>query len=272
MYTDKQHSFVKRADTHYETLGCRLSESRYPPHLRMGSHSHEKMYFGTVLRGSYSEQSRAKTHQCDRAAVVIHPAGETHSVSFHDAPTCIFRVELDDSLLRRIESAHKLLEVPQRVECQSAFYLMTQLYREFLQPDDVSSLAIEGLILEILAEARRSTSPAHGKTPSWLSSAIDFLNASFKTPLRISEVASTANVHPVYLAREFRRRYGITVGEYVRRLRVQSACRALSTSDLPISHIASDVGFSDQSHLGKHFKRLTGFTPAEYRARVLISG
>ena len=271
MYTDKQHSFVKRADTHYETLGCRLSESQYPPNLRMSSHCHEHMYFGTVLRGSYSEQNRFKTHQFDRAAVVLHPAGETHSVSFHNAPTSIFRVEINDSLLRRIESVHKL-QVPQIIECHSAFYLMTQLYREFLQPDDVSSLAIEGLILEILAQARRVNSVVHGKSPSWLSSAIDFLHVSFKTPFRISQVASAANVHPVYLAREFRRRYGITVGEYVRRLRVQSACRALSTSDLPISHIACEVGFSDQSHLGKHFKRLTGFTPAEYRARVLISG
>ena len=154
----------------------------------------------------------------------------------------------------------------------SAFYLMTQLYREFLHPDDVSPLAVEGLLLEMLAESSRAAALAQQSCPPWLGKAIDFLSAQFKTPFEISEVASAANVHPVYLAREFRRRYGVSIGEYVRRLRIKSACRMLATSDLPISQIAVEVGFSDQSHMGKHLKRLTGFTPAKYRARLLSSG
>ena len=61
------------------------------------------------------------------------------------------------------------------------------------------------------------------------------------------------------------RRYGCTVGEYVRRLRIEFACRELSDSEKPLAFIAQNAGFFDQSHFSKTFKLLTGQSPAAYR-------
>ena len=55
-------------------------------------------------------------------------------------------------------------------------------------------------------------------------------------------------------------------GEYIRQLRVEYACRQLSSSSTALAEIASAAGFSDQSHFSRTFKRQIGMTPSQYRA------
>ncbi len=84
--------------------------------------------------------------------------------------------------------------------------------------------------------------------------------------LTLAAIASVVGMHPVYLAREFRKHFRCTVGQYQRRLRIESACLEISRSDTPLAEVAAAVGFYDQSHFSRTFKRITGLTPAEYRA------
>jgi AraC family transcriptional regulator len=84
----------------------------------------------------------------------------------------------------------------------------------------------------------------------------------------VAEIARAAGVHPVYLARTFREHHGMTIGEYVRKLRIEHACRLISTTGAPLSEIALAAGFCDQSHFSRTFKRVTGSSPAEYRRLI----
>src|SRR3546814_17031619 len=76
----------------------------------------------------------------------------------------------------------------------------------------------------------------------------------------------TAGVHPVHLAREFHRRFGCTVGHYIRQRRIEFACHRLTASRDPLFEVAVEAGFSDQSHLTKPFRRLVGLPPEIGRA------
>jgi AraC family transcriptional regulator len=67
------------------------------------------------------------------------------------------------------------------------------------------------------------------------------------------------------LSRAFRRVYGQTIGECIRKARVRSAAHLLLSSRRPISEIATECGFCDQAHLSRAFKRIFGLTPAAYR-------
>ena len=83
------------------------------------------------------------------------------------------------------------------------------------------------------------------------------------------ELAGAVGVHPTHLARVFRAHYGVSVGEYGRRLKVERAAKEVARSDTPLNVIALRAGFADQSHFTRVFKRYVGTTPARFRAETL---
>jgi AraC family transcriptional regulator len=94
----------------------------------------------------------------------------------------------------------------------------------------------------------------------------ELLQSRFAENLSLGEIAMTAGISAAHLARSFRECQGCTVGEYVRNLRVESACRRLAGSDDGLAQIALAAGFADQSHLTRTFKRHMRITPAAFRS------
>jgi AraC family transcriptional regulator len=144
--------------------------------------------------------------------------------------------------------------------------LAARLFREYRRGDSASLLAMEGLTLEMIAAAsNEDVGRREFKSPPWLDRTREFLHAEFARNLTIENIAKVAGVHPSHLARSFREQVGYTIGEYVRRLRVEFASQHLSSTDAPLGEIAAAAGFSDQSHLSRTFKTYFGVTPGEYR-------
>jgi AraC family transcriptional regulator len=114
--------------------------------------------------------------------------------------------------------------------------------------------------------ARRHEGANARRPPDWLREARDYLHDSFSERFDLTELARVAGVHPAHLAREFRRHFHCTAGEYVRRLRLDRAVQQLSQSEESIAEIAADAGFYDQSHFSRAVKAHTGLSPAAYRA------
>ncbi|HKQ48026.1 MAG TPA: AraC family transcriptional regulator [Phycisphaerae bacterium] len=133
--------------------------------------------------------------------------------------------------------------------------------------DDLSSLSLWGLGIELLTTiARGDDPPRQESNPVWLGRVIDLLRARCCDALSVRELALEAGVHPGHLARAFRRARGCRIGEFLRGERIERAKSLLVRSDESIALIAARVGFSDQAHLTRAFKRETGTTPAVYRA------
>ena len=127
-------------------------------------------------------------------------------------------------------------------------------------------------MLEMCAEvARSSVKSSRPVRPRWLTRAKELLSENFSEHMTLSDIAAAVGVHPVYLAGVFRQHYHCSIGEYVRRLRVEFASRQLSQTSAPIIEIALAAGFAHQSHFSRTFKRLTGLTPARYRAATRSS-
>ena len=96
----------------------------------------------------------------------------------------------------------------------------------------------------------------------------EVLHAQFQETLTHDDVAKLVGVHPVHLATVFRRHFGCTIGEYVRRLRIEFASRRIAASDDSLCDVGLAAGFSDQSHFSKVFKQQTGMTPGQFRANL----
>jgi AraC family transcriptional regulator len=270
--TDSYRPFFGRSVQNLELAALLLSETRYPPHLKMPVHSHEPTYISFVLRGAYAERYGRRLRTCKASTLIIHPSAEHHAVEFHNAGAHIFRIEIKSQWLERVREYSTVLDRPADFNGSRASWLMARLYHEFRERDGVSPLAIEGLVLEMLAEvARPSSRLSTGRPPRWLERAREYLDTNFVKNTSLQSIAELVGVHPVYLAREFRSHYHLTIGDYVRQLRIQSARHQISESDASFIEIASAVGFCDQSHFTRTFKRLTGMTPTQYRATLRSS-
>src|SRR5258708_4667388 len=123
---------------------------------------------------------------------------------------------------------------------------------------------MESLAIEIACDLFR-IQKIRTKPPLWLERARQYLEAMFRSPVALNDVAAEVQIHPTHLARSFRQHYGCTVGEYVRRMRVSYACEQLQTSQADIALVALASGFSNQAHFSRVFKAYTGLTPGEYR-------
>jgi AraC-like DNA-binding protein len=143
---------------------------------------------------------------------------------------------------------------------------VSRLREECRRPDDASALAVEGLVLELLAEISRARAePSCTHPPRWLDRVLELLRDRFSENVSLDEVAATAGVSADHLTRTFRRYHGCTIGEYIRRLRIEYACQRLLSSQDCLIKLALDAGFYDQSHFTKAFKRHMGVTPATFR-------
>lgn len=243
----------------------RLTETVYTPTVKLPVHSHETAYFCFVLEGNFTEFYGRRSRSCHPSTLVFHPAGEKHSDYFHTGSRC-FNIQMNAEWFERVRQHSNVINAPTDFSDAWLSSLAARLYREFCEFDNFSPLAVEGLALEILAESSRRCLPKSESRPlRWLRQTREILDERFDEGLTLIALSEIVDVHPVHLAREFRRFYRLTVGEYVRRRRVEIACRKLSSTDAPLSDIALACGFFDQSHFGRTFKHFTNLSPAAYR-------
>jgi AraC family transcriptional regulator len=244
-----------------------FSEVAFPAGLNVPRHSHEALALYIVLEGAYNEVYPGRTVMPKPFRLALMPAGEVHWHCCGQASGRCFVVNVDPQRLVALGAGALTAKGAEEFSGPLLTSLALRLYREFQNTDEMAPLAMEGLVLEILAEASRHSRYVSDRyPPRWLEQARELLHAQFSKALVFASIAEAVNVHPVHLARAFRQHYRCTIGEYVRRLRIEYACRELFRSDTPLALIALDAGFADQSHLTRTFKRLTGMTPAQFRA------
>ncbi len=111
----------------------------------------------------------------------------------------------------------------------------------------------------ILYETTKPTS--HGLPKHKLQQATDYINDRLDRDLSLADLAALVQMSPFYFARQFKESTGITPHQFVIRCRVERAKELLLYSSLGIADIAVEVGFANQSHLNRHFKRIVGVTP-----------
>jgi AraC family transcriptional regulator len=243
-----------------------LSESVYAANSVLEEHRHARAYLAFVVHGGHRETTGAGERDCAPATVVLHPAGECHQNKFSPAGGRIFRLEIDDDWLRRLRDAGVSLDEPTESHRGPLSQIAARIFCEFRTPDSVSPLIIEGLMLEFATHVvRTKESPTCDHSPKWLLTVEEYLRAHAGNAIRLSDVARVAGVHAAHLNRVFRTRYGYSIGEYVRRMRVDFAAQELVHSTRSLADIASSAGFADQSHFSRVFVRMIGFTPGRYR-------
>jgi AraC-like DNA-binding protein len=101
-----------------------------------------------------------------------------------------------------------------------------------------------------------------GLSPALKNRICDFIEEHLGEKISLGALSSMAGLSPNHFARAFQQSVGMPPHRYLLRQRVQHVEQMLRETQLPLSQIALAAGFSDQSHLARHFRRLTGMPPS----------
>ncbi len=101
-----------------------------------------------------------------------------------------------------------------------------------------------------------------GLSPAMKHRICDFIESHISEKISLDALSTMAGLSPHHFARAFQYSVGMPPHRYLLRRRLEHVERMLRDTQLPLSHIALAVGFSDQSHLNRHFRRLTGMSPS----------
>jgi AraC-like DNA-binding protein len=245
--------------------GLTVTRTAYAPHARVPLHYHQRPYICLVARGDFQERSRGRIADCGVGAVVWHAAGESHEDRFGAVGGECTNLELGDVWIERLAGEGVRSDDWAHVRGGTASWLAARIQRELSRSDDLTAFAVEALLCALIAELSRSAR-REGPRPVWLDRVLSRLEQEFRHPPGLAELASDAGVHRGHLVRAFARHMGCSIGEHVRRLRIDwSATQLQLRESPPLSQLAFLAGFADQPHFCRTFKRLTGETPSAYR-------
>jgi len=237
-----------------------LTETAYPPLENIPFHAHQNFYICYVVKGHYTEVSSKVQIECFQGDIIIHPKEIGHSNIFKEKGAICFNVEIRDSqqtelaLIKSIKLFNK-----GAVLLNNA---IRRIYTEFKNFDDFSNVIIEGLLQEAIGYSGREI---HNFNPYLVRRAKNIILENKLPDISLSSLAAALHISSSHLAREFKKITGNSIGKYIQELKIMQACEMLKNPQSEILTISKALGFSDQAHFTKSFKKIAGLTPHQYR-------
>jgi AraC family transcriptional regulator len=229
----------------------------HPPRQQVRAHGHTDAHFMYVPPGIAYQTGAQGACNTTGANLIYNPPQTWHCDRMldHGRFWAITFAGNPEGLASRA-----LNEVPAQIGDPAAHRTIGRLIRGI----DGDALHLESLCFELL-DAVAKPKAIQPMLPRWMKKAIALLTDCRADHHTVGSIASTVGVHPVHLARGFRRFCGSTPGQYLLSLRLDRAARLLAANRLSVAEIALECGFADQSHFTRQFRRAFGMPPARFR-------
>ena len=227
-----------------------MREYTYAPELRQAAHLHDDTSVSFIASGSVRETAERTEWRGGAGQLIVKPRDVVHDDHFGAAGARFFTIILNDAM--EVPTGYRWFNggAPMML-----FIRAVQEWRAGRAIDDVTT--------DLLA-ATDTCAPRSRRTPKL----DEVAERVAQTDVSVASLAGELSIHPVALARAFRRVHGLSLTTYRRRARVRRAVELLSSTRLPLADVALESGFTDQSHFCRVFRSETGVTPARFRATV----
>lgn len=222
-------------------------------------HFHENAFLSFVIKGGGTIKSQSLMVERLPGNLIFSYAGEQHQCIAKQFPTVNVNMEVGFDFLRANYLTESTLEASIRKN-PNAKLLMIKIYKEILCNDDCSSSSIKMMLFDLMSTARI----LENKQPSWVGQIYELMNDRWNESLSLEDLATAAGVHPVTVSKYFRKYFGCTFGEYIRRIRIEKSLSIIKNSRFSLTEISYECGFYDQSHFSRTFRKLTGLSPKTY--------
>lgn len=122
-------------------------------------------------------------------------------------------------------------------------------------------------MLQSMVNKQLRTSIKGGLSPKTCSLVCDYIHANYQRQIYLAELADLAQLSEFHFCRMFKESLAQTPQEFLTNVRIEQVKKALIHSQEKVTDIALNVGFSNQSHMGRYFKKYVGLTPREFRLK-----
>ena len=236
-------------------------------------HFHDSYQFDAMIEGTRLCRLQRGTLTCAAGRLcVIHP-GEGHAVRLASV-ACTFRtMHVDPERLReayeKITGRRDLPTFSFEIRNEATVKLFLAAHRAMesgdrFEADCALAAFLGGLILHHAGSREWQRDPAsHAR----LRLACAYVEAHLTESISLENLAAAVGISKYYLVRQFTQAFGLPPHAYQIRLRIARA-RELLARALTVKCVSAELGFADQSHFGRHFRKATGLTPAEYQRHV----
>jgi AraC family transcriptional regulator len=248
-------------------LNIQSAEARYQHRASMAPHYHDEACLVLILSGFAVHTEGCHATELRPGTVVYLPPAQRHEDVFGPRGARCIVTKIDPLSIHRLGPDFDGLTPRVTRDCH-LYALGVAIHQELNKPGDLSGLIVEGSLLELFGRWQRDRRRARC-VPAWLERAKTILVDSFRDSISFQSLSRSVGVHPVRFAKEFRRVYGVNAGAYVRKLRINFVAERLrapgEATYSTLTDLALDAGFSSHAHMAFAFRRITGFTPSEFR-------
>ena len=214
--------------------------------------------------------------------IVLTPAGISSGWYWH-ARSKVIVITIDPQRLERfarselglILTESQVRDVPQAEDidlCHAGTMLLDSLRTRTTGSEVMYESLARVFLVKLLQrygeERHEALEFSRGFTARHYKRVLDHVEANFGQPITIEDLAGVAGMSPAHFSRLFKEVLGDSPYQFVMDYRVEQAKKMLADREQSLIDVALSCGFSDQPHLGRIFKRLTGATPKEYRASL----
>lgn len=269
---------VARYWRHRAVDGVDLLRARYVTH-RYGRHAHETYTFGVIEAGVEEFEYGGRLLRASAGAVALLDPDVVHTGQAGTAAGWSYRVlypkvSVVTDVAAELGWPAGTPRFPQTVLYDPATAaLVRSAHRSAEHGDDLASSTLLRTALAELLRGHAAGGPAAGpdrsrRAPAAVGVVRDLLHERLEDPPTLAELASMTELSQFALLRAFRAEMGLPPHAYLNQLRVRRA-RLLLDNGVPAADVAAQVGFADQAHLTRHFKRVVGVPPAAYQRERL---
>jgi len=254
--------------------GTEFLLARFVSH-HFSPHAHDEYAIGVIEDGVNAYRYRGRDREAAAGEVIIVEPGEAHTGHAGVPSGLQYRMSyVPVHLFARAAEAlgmnglphfqNTVVRDPELAAALRAMHVASQQgVTELERQSRFASLATD--MVERHADTRRPREwdRRYLDVPAGVRRAIALADARFIEPLTLGDLAGSAGMSDFHFARLFTQATGMSPHKYVVHRRVVEACRLLRDQTAP-ADVATRVGFADQAHLTRHFKRVIGITPAHF--------
>jgi AraC family transcriptional regulator len=241
-----------------------ITDTEYT-HDRVDWHTHQNPYFTFLLAGNMQETNKKETYECSAGTLLFHNWQDAHCNVKHPGYTRGFHIELEQDFFERYQLPLNKMEGSSMLNNPVFKLLFRNMYMQTRYTAAIENLSISESLFKVFGLLTDVNAQETARQPAWVKKIKEVLHEHDATSLSWDALAAIAQVHPVHLSRQFPKYFNTTVGDYLKKLRIEQAAGLLAKSGIPLTQIGYECGFADQSHFIRSFKNDVGVTPLQYR-------